>query len=348
MKRFIGKILLFGAIIASLIVAFNIIVDPYGVIRGDLTYVREEPNQHYIKLKYVINNPNKYDSYLFGSSRVGKIDPRNIHDGDAWYNMSYSLGLPKDFYEDIKLMIENNVNIKNVAIGLEEISYLENPNNTRKHTLRKPYKNCVDPLYEYIFLKPSLFSLQLSKPKDTANGEAYILYDLYNSGLPIAHRKDEYINENPEEHNNDTKFTIPNWPGHYINRTDKAIATIKKTHALCEANNINCTFFINPMHIVTYSMQDMKAYECFLKKVIEFSDVYDFSGVNEVTTNNFYYYETSHFRPIVGDKMIDILFHQKQSDIKNFGTLLTKQNIDSVLNIKQSIYTEYTNNKKTK
>ena len=37
-----------------------------------------EPNQHYLKVKYVLNYPDKYDSFLFGSSRVGKIDVNKI------------------------------------------------------------------------------------------------------------------------------------------------------------------------------------------------------------------------------------------------------------------------------
>ena len=56
-----------------IVVIYNVIVDPFGVIRGDMENQINAPNERFLKMKYIINNSNKYDSYLFGSSRVGKI-----------------------------------------------------------------------------------------------------------------------------------------------------------------------------------------------------------------------------------------------------------------------------------
>ena len=51
-----------------------------------------------------MNNKKKYDSFIFGSSRVGKINPLKIENG-KYYNMTYSEGLPREHYQNIKFLI---------------------------------------------------------------------------------------------------------------------------------------------------------------------------------------------------------------------------------------------------
>lgn len=341
MKRFFGKIALFGFIILALVVLFNIVFDPYAVIRGDLSYARSEPNQRYLKVKHVVCNPNKCDSYVFGSSRVGKIDTRNIHDGYQWYNMSYSVGLPVNFREDLSIMIKNNVAIKNVAIGIEDISYLVNPRVTEGQLLRKTYVNWYNPLYEYLLVKPSLFSVKSASPLDTT--VPYTIFDVHNSGVPIPYKKDEYINTHKQKHIASEKFTQPTWGSHYYNQKEHTVKVLKDIYAMCMANKINCIFFIIPMHCRTYAMQNIDEFNDFLREIGKITTFYDFSGINDVTTDNFCYYETSHFRPFVGDKMIDVMFHHKKSEIEGFGELITKENIDLILDKKQKEFIEYQN-----
>jgi len=213
-----------------------------------------------------------------------------------------------------------------------------NPGSTEGQLLRKPYKNWYNPLYEYLILKPSMFSIKCGTAKDTS--APYTIFDVHNSGVPIPHKKDEYINKNKEEHVAHDKFNHPTWGSHYYNQTDQTIEILREINALCIENDISCTYFINPMHVRTYTMQNIDDFSNFLWKVGDISDFYDFSGINAVTTDNFCYYETSHFRPFIGDSIIDVLFHNKPSE-SGFGVRITKENIDSVLEIRKQRYNSY-------
>ena len=100
MRRFLRKIAPFVIFILILELAIPMAVDPYNVFHWQK--IRDngvEPNSNYIKMQYILHNPDKFDSFLFGSSRTGFVDVENIPDG-KWYNMSYSEGLPAEHLEN--------------------------------------------------------------------------------------------------------------------------------------------------------------------------------------------------------------------------------------------------------
>ena len=74
MRKFLIKISIFLFYSFLLVVAFPYVVDPFNVFHAD--NIRPsiiEPNKKYIKMKYILKNPNKFNAYMFGSSRVGAI-----------------------------------------------------------------------------------------------------------------------------------------------------------------------------------------------------------------------------------------------------------------------------------
>ena len=87
-------------------VIIPIYIDPYNVFH--INNVRDngiEPNANIIKMNKILNEPDKYNAYLFGSSRVGAIHTENISDVNC-YNMTYSEGLPQEHLDNIKTFIE--------------------------------------------------------------------------------------------------------------------------------------------------------------------------------------------------------------------------------------------------
>ena len=117
MRRFLRKIAPFVIFILILELASPMAVDPYNVFHWQK--IRDngvEPNSKYIKMQDILHNPDKFDSFLFGSSRTGFVDVENIPDG-KWYNMSYSEGLPAEHLENLQEMIANGIIPKNVMIG---------------------------------------------------------------------------------------------------------------------------------------------------------------------------------------------------------------------------------------
>lgn len=121
-----------------LIAILNFLIDSYGIFRINFKYQVVEPNQHFIKVRYIASNPKKFDSFVFGSSRVNAIDVSKLKVG-KWYNMTYSEGLPVEHLRHLKFFKEKGVEIKNVLIGLDDFSYKIDPKTHFDQMLRQPY-----------------------------------------------------------------------------------------------------------------------------------------------------------------------------------------------------------------
>lgn len=328
MKRFVLKffLLVIPIGIACLpIVDYNLRIDPYGVFKIDFSHQGIEPNQHFIKMKFLLAKKIKKDSFIFGSSRVGKINPKANQKTQNYYNMTYTEGVPAENLLDLKILLSNGIKIKNIILGIDNISYLVDPKEHETQTLRMPYPSNPFGLLltytKYLILQPSKsLDQEIKKAK-----EFKVVYDIYDSGVPLVLGKDEWIEEHKEQHISDPKFNEPSWEGYYNERIDKTISELKEMKAICEKNQINLIVFINPMHETTYRKQDFREYSKFLKELAGFTAFFDFSGINKVTSNNYYYYETSHYRPIVGDMILNTIFGQAQRS--DFGVFVTKANI---------------------
>ena len=86
--------------------------------------------------------------------------------------------------------------------------------------------------------------------------------------------------------------------------------------------------FINPVHKNVF-LDCGVDFDRFKRALSHLSGFYDFSGLNSVTTDNFNYYETSHYRPKVGDLVIARIFNQRNIKVpEDFGQWVTAENID--------------------
>ena len=79
MKRFLIKLLPFVIWIFLLMVVVPVAIDPYNVFHVE--NIRDngiEPNKNFLKTEYVIRHPDRFDAFLFGSSRVSSIHSDRI------------------------------------------------------------------------------------------------------------------------------------------------------------------------------------------------------------------------------------------------------------------------------
>jgi hypothetical protein len=329
MKRFNKKLLLFllpGMLFLFAIMLYNVVYDPFGVLRGDMENHYTEPNQRYLKAKHLLKNPAKYNAYIFGSSRAGKIDPRNIKTDERWYNQAYSEGLPAEHLEDLRFMVKNDVTISRVVIGMDNVSFLVRPERHRKEVLRKPYKNWRDPFFDYLFLKPDLELRKIQAKRKEDKNQSF--YDIYESGMPDVLFRDTWIENLKEKHCQNKKFNYPATTFYHKPRIDKAIKEISDIIKLCKKEDIELVFYIGPMHATTYLNLEITQYTEFITKLAEMTSFYDFSGINRITTDNYFYYETSHFRPLIGDLIMESIL---TDDFDDFGQFVTENNIEQVV-----------------
>ncbi|MCX6267453.1 MAG: hypothetical protein NTW16_08870 [Bacteroidetes bacterium] len=323
LKRSVILLLIFSPLLF-----YNIVLDPYGIFFYLSGPSRMEPNKRFMKLRYVLKNPDKFDSFIFGSSRANSIDPQNIRNG-KYFNMTYSNGVPRDHYRDVKLMIRNGVQIKNLLIGIDFLSLLENPKIVENDLLRQPYpislKDKFNFFKSYILFRPAkrVIDLTLSKKKNVDETK------LYTSGIVFDTTADYYARFEPQNHVNSKTFLIPF--GNYQDFPDveSAICEIDSLVRFARAHKININIYVNPTHVSSYININLDAFYDALSRLASVTDYYDFSGINSVTINNLYYHETSHFYLNVGDMIIDRVCGQKTVTVPDdFGYMVNKSNIE--------------------
>jgi len=341
-KKWISKYIAISLIICISIISFNYYIDSYSIFRNDYSKLLREPNQNFIKMNFLINKKHSFDSFIFGSSRVGHINPLGIKNGN-YYNMTYSEGLPAEHLSNIKLLIKNHIYIKNILIGLDDFSYEVNPLKHKNQPLRQPHYDTdinhiskVSFYMYYLFKRPSFFDISrltqqiiFNKVYPTFN------YDIYKTGLPLVpQRIENFIENNRKKYINDKKFMKPT---HYSgNRIKETINTIKKIITLSKKYNFKLIIFVNPIHKTTYLDTNFNNFQLFKRELSKITNYYDFSGLNKITISNYYYYETSHYRNIVGE-MIKARIYGLNDD-NTFGNYITKDNIDEHLeNLREQI-----------
>lgn len=339
-----SKVILLLLLVCSPILLYNTVVDPYGVFWNKYNNSPIEPNKRYMKMKYLLNNPDKYNSFIFGSSRVNAINPALINE-DNYYNMTYSMGIPKNHYEDIQLMLSKGVNIKNLLVGIDYQALLNNPIISDNDLLRlQPPITFLDKINffkEYLLFCPTKKFLNLSLKNSNQKIDKS---NIFTTGVTLNYGLDSLTLQQLKIHNSARKFLMPSSLRNDNPQFEETMGQISKLKNLAEENNINIKFFINPTHHTTYLNLNLDTYFIALRKLVEITDYFDFSGLNSVALNNLNYFETSHFTHKVGDIMIARMFNQKDKLLPDdFGKIVTKDSIEKQLLFHESLLDDFFN-----
>ena len=318
-KKNIYKIFVFTFILFSSLGLTNIFNNPYTTTHLDNLY-SQEPNQNFLKVKFILENSDKYDSFLFGSSRVGKINPKLFTNG-KFYNMTYSEGLPYEHLLNIKLFLKHHIKIKNIYIGLDDFSYEVDPVIHDQQVMRKPhYLASGESFLDFYSLYHNVSYMYLLDRRGAT-------FDIDDTGMPLVPIEiDNNIEKNKIKYCSEKKFLEP---CHYSgDRIVQTLQELKEIKTICKINKINLVFFINPIHKTTYLDTNFDNFLKFKKQLVRISEFIDFSGLNNITTNNYFYYETSHYRGITGTLIAKIINGELN---ENFGKHVTPENIEAHL-----------------
>lgn len=324
-KKFILRFIVLVCIFLGIIMFINYKIDCYGIFTSDYNKVGQETNNNFIKTKYIIENPEKFDSFIFGSSRVEYIPVENLQCG-KFYNMTYVQGIPSEWLDTIKTFKENNVNMKNIIIAIDDFSatiFPEEHKNSPNLLSYSDIKSNISNIIKYYLLKNPFDERSKTILK---NGRASNV-NIEGTGRVV--RIDDESFYSSDEHLNKEMFERPTILGNYENnRIDEVIREIQEIKKLCDDNNIELTVIFNPLHITTYENQNKEKLSEFKSRLAEITDYWDFNNINEVTTNNYYWYETSHYREIVGAMILKTIYgneYNGEIDIPdNFGVLIKK------------------------
>lgn len=307
-KFFISTI---GTIIFLLILSMgiNYYLNPYGVFFKEYkNYLTSSPiNERYIKTKYILDNLQKYNSFIFGSSRVGTLEGENLKEIGKFYNMTFSGAVPKQVSETLKIFIENKIEIKNIILGIDDFDFYKNPEDSELIPYKISYLNLNN---NYIkFLKYYLLKNPLNiVNKEYIFGKIKTKRDIIGSGKWISEDKDKIIEDDFDVHK--SKLAKIKINSSSNNRIFKTIQEIKEIVDLCKENNINLTVIYLPLYEKTY-LANRELIEESKKEVLKVTSFWDFAMLDKYTTDEYYWYEESHYRPILGRKIFKRIYKDK-------------------------------------
>jgi len=314
MKKFIVKFTAFAIILGLIFIPVNVLVDPYNIFHYSAPRDNGvEANKNFIKTKYVLENKDKFDSYLFGSSRAGFMDVSYLSEktGENWYCMASSEAVVRENVDTLKVFIKNGEVPKSVMVLIDDIDCFVDPESHKSMLYRVPYPtggviSFLEFYVKYFDLFTTYDSIKVINEHTEVDETAVTRFQT--TGTESLIKPSTFDPSLPQ-------FQVGYHADYYKLRNEEALEDIRNLKALCEENGITLYLVTNPLYYSTYEWDLENGYYDYIKGVSEITDFYNFSCFSDVTLNYKNYYETSHFTPEVGRMMIDRVTDTPSKDL---------------------------------
>ena len=348
MKKFLFKLLfLTQSVIALFFLRSKILqawkgfhYDTFNVFHwNNIRFTGAEPNKNFIKTKYILANPQKFNAFVFGSSRVGNLPlgglPNKIAETELrWYNMTYSEGIPAEHVASLKTFINANVDIKMIVAAFDNIVMYASVQDHEKQLLRIPYqvyeKNPLAFYLPYLTTETDDSIISQVLEYDPAPHEQEFI-DFYNYDGCV--NDDFSLTENPDYE----RFKSVHFGQEYTQQD--APNDIAEIANICKEKGIKLILLTNPIYETTYKDAVEHGYFDLLKYVSQECEFYNFSSLNNYTKDSHYYFESSHYRPALGMLVEKVLFgtEEEKAQIRKdagdelWGINVNAENVDFVI-----------------
>lgn len=351
-------------IMLTVIIGQQIFYDPFFVFEKlslqDININKDNSfypyNSRYLQAKYIMQHPEKFDSFLFGGSSASAIVLQHQLNGN-WYSFTpgiLSLWEAENLLEEFK---NKNIKIKNVLIELsdENLKNNETGNYSERCSIRPsldlyPYprlfsekvffygRYClIFPIFKHAFCNHDDFvnfaKNKINKIKSKNHNDS--IYEPTSTDISYDEKtNEERINLSKE----DILLNLPMINAPFI---EERLSEIEKIKNFAQENNINIVFFMSPLYYTVYQEGDIKDYNDYKRKIAEITPFYDFSGINPITKDKNYFIDLIHFKRKCGTLMLDRMFSQNKEfapKIDGFGVYVTTKNIDEhIKNLNEQI-----------
>ncbi len=333
MKLLIKNLLLFsliGTIPIIILLIGYLVLDPFKVVwkYDNYSSLHIIPNRDYVSTEMYLKNRIKedYNSMIFGSSRTLAFKP------DTWKQYLKASAKPFLFdasgetifgiYTKFQFLDRLDEDLDNVLIIIcpditfqttdnnSEHLFIKHPATSRESWLSfhliflKSYFNTyfLRAYYEYTFTKnirPFMF--------DYIEFRNIYFHPITNS-MTIEDKELE-INLNPEKFYRERNEIFWNRPekhqeyAKFIGKDQEKM--LKEIKRILDQKKSNYKIIISPLYAqIEINENDLER----LNQIFGKSKVFNFSGINEITKNKRNYYESSHYRPNVGDSIMNYIY----------------------------------------
>lgn len=310
----------------------NYLIDPYcsktQANHNNLKCNIDHPISH--KLKKVKRGG--YSTFLMGSSRVGVMNTgllQNYIDAPA-YNLAIPGSLTDAQLDIFKYALKFNP-IKTVILGIdfsmtESRSSLE----ARSHQLTEYSlnQNKIRNFESFFSLSEFFSSATL---KSSIKVISYFLLNKIQKAIYLDDGTRIYVqkelqlkNGNPisfEYKGQIEQKVIQKFQSNNNFCSPEMIDNIEKIVSICKNKDITLYVYIPPIYFEHYLTKVLYQEEAFLKfkrELANITDYVDFTGINLISMNKEYFYDSSHLNPDMTTSIFDrILGHNKQIKIEN-------------------------------
>jgi len=326
----IKRVFFSSFIFVLLLMLFNYIVDPFNVFNSSFLKYPFQINERFVKIDYLSENHKKYNSYMFGSSRIGTTDTSAVEQylpDSKFYNFTVSTASQYDNYQHLKYMVNHNFLIKNIYLQIDIKNFLLDNKPIAGDFLRQSHPIVVNE-NKYLYFLDYLTILPIDNIKNKLkinyiNHSKTTKFDINGTGRWYVPWKDVMIEENQSkfiknEESLNINRVIRKFKDKYINEN---VQNLKNFVQLCKENHINLIVFTTPHNYNMMDNFDLNDYYKVLISISKIVDFWDFSGYNEITCNNRNFYEKSHYLPKLGRKIAKTIFKKEKSS--NYITIKT-------------------------
>jgi hypothetical protein len=339
MKLFFKRIFL--SFILPTVIGLTSVVfwDPFKVFFNYNDYYTNNPitgNREDICVKLLNKAPNNFSNFIIGSSRsqayktaywsnlINQAQNTTFHyDGSAFglYRTTNSIKYLAKKYK-----------IKNVLLIVDADLFGETTNNPGHLFIQPPMVSKESKYAYYItFLKASLDVKFIGYNliyKLTGN-----YYDFMGHHLRKSKKSHTFNNSTGDvwyAYDQDIKSDSVSYYANLISKGvfyerkkieqskpligEAQVKLLNEIKHVVSKNNINIKVVISPLYDqITFNDGDKQ----FLKKIFGNTNVYDFSGKNNFTENISNYYENSHYKPYIANRIMDSVYNKSSKSNQN-------------------------------
>ncbi|MBU2701196.1 hypothetical protein Ga0466249_002310 [Sporomusaceae bacterium BoRhaA] len=326
-------VIILGAIV---IILTNYIVDPYNIFHTKILPKQFQENDRFNKAEFLKYNMNRYNSYMFGSSRIGTTEPAFIEKyipEAKFYNYYVSGGTMYDNLENIKSILSNGGTIKNIYLQVDILemltTYKYNPDN---YLLRYAPQVINTSLLKYKVSYLTIFPYEsiIGKIKQNVQDDFNYARVDYTTGCWHQESKENALIKGPASYvEHELSFHKAMHRDVKDEHLKENLNDVMQIVNICKQNNINLIIFTTPHNHRMIDSIDIDDYLKVLQSLGSIVDYWDFSGYNSITNDDTNYYETSHYRPKIGQIIAAKIFNDNSKTLPiDFGTFVTHESLN--------------------
>ncbi|NES99933.1 MAG: hypothetical protein F6K61_05020 [Sphaerospermopsis sp. SIO1G1] len=328
-----------------LVVAVNLVVDPYGIYKTPnflgINHAKIQKNHNDRLYKAIDIIRIKPVTIFLGTSRTKQgLDPN--HPGLSNSQPTYNLALDSaNSYEVMRYLqhtLKNQPHLRQVIFGVDYFMFnkiLNNRPGFNEKRLEKKYIIATDILNSLF----SIDSFDVSQKTVFASLKETDNRNYHFTGNGFA----PYLDDTKGKHKDYFKYSLSFYLDVYHKYifNDQYFDNFQKIVDICRNNNIELIIFISPTHATQWETLKIAGkweyFEKWKQKLITVTPVWDFSGYNSINTEIIgdimkNYVDNAHYTKPVGDLVLNrILGYQADQVPADFGVLLTPENIESHL-----------------